>query len=342
MRRWLAGAAAAVVVVACGVGAAAAGVWQPGDGEKVALRYTWEAGSPRVYRMTQKTESSSVMPGGMGEQKMSQTQVMRLRMVPKEIDDAGIATIEATVDAVRFSLEGPMSVEYDSEDPAAKAEHPAARLMAALVGSAFTFTLTPAGDAADLTGMDEVLDRVAAEAGAPQMAENLKRQLGNGAMEGMMDQQLRLLPEGPVAVGDAWKTSFEVPLPIGRVRSESTLTLAAVEEVDGRKVARMPVETSITLDEAGPEGLPPGMSMKMEGAAGQGFVLFDVEGGFLRTLETTTTLPMSVTAKGMGEGGADLVIAQTVKSTMKMELVDAEEKAAEPEKKEPAAKPAGE
>jgi|GEM_PF-2509874 len=299
--------------------------------EPVTLKYSWSPDRPLLYRLTQQTDADMSGVPGQGDVHLSQSQTMRLRLHVANVAPDGAATIRTTVEAVQFEMTPPAGekVEYDSEagqglapDPGEE-RHPAATAMAAFVGESFTFEIAPDGDVRNVQGMDAILRKISDQVGDPAMEEMFRGKFADSAMESMLEQAFKLLPDRPVEAGETWQTSLDQTVPsLGTLRIENTMTFERAEPADGGgQIARIPITISTTLDRTGVDDseLPEGTTISLEDSAGRGLLAFDIDRGELKLLEMTSRLPMRLT---MTMGDEEVNIKQDVTSTVKFERLD--------------------
>jgi hypothetical protein len=211
-----------------------------GTKETVDLRFQFEEGETYALKMTM--EQDVVMWINGNEQETHQTMVVTQVFDVKEVHFDGSATIEVTFDHMAMKAESPQGVfEYDSEDPPDEVPLQA-KGFAAMVGETFTMRITPEGRVTEVSGIDELYDRMLEDLELPEemkkmLGEQMKRQFGNEAIKGMVENFTAVLPPEPVAVGDSW--SNEITLTAG---------FTAILEVTGTLTDRTDGVSTIELD----------------------------------------------------------------------------------------------
>jgi hypothetical protein len=138
----------------------------------------------------------------------------------------------------------------------------------------------------------------------------LEGMFGEEAMQGLMQQGMQTLPEGPVSPGGQWGYVLALPLPFGTAAYSYTYTLREVTREGGRQVAR--IDLAGTVGELEPDSDDPMAGMiQFSGGDVTGQVDFDVDRGLL--LRTSVSSTLTLTAMGQ---------AMETRSTQEMELVE--------------------
>lgn len=304
-------------------------------GGPVDIKYKWTKGDVITYRMVQDTSGTTTMPG-QAPMKMAQTVTSTTRMEVESVAEDGAATVRSSTEAMRVESKSPMGGEmvYDSADPkGADADSPVAAVFDAMIGQGFTMVITPGGEVRSVDGMDELIDRLAANAGVPMALDNLKKSMGDAAMQGAMEQAFKMWTKEGVEPGDTWTGALENAVPmLGTMKIDATMTLKDVKEIDGRRLARVG-HVMKTSFEASKDAMMPGMTITVDPSTSEGETLFDLDRGQLHRMEMSMPMPMTIT---MDQGGQTMTMKQDMTTKMVMERV---ENAAEGKEGAPAEKP---
>jgi hypothetical protein len=238
-----------------------------------------------------------------------------------DVDDEGAMTIKASFGPVYMKVEGPQGTfEYDSEDPPDEVPLPA-QGMAALVGCSFTVKFTPEGKIEELTGVDEMFDKIIEAIELPdeqmkdQMIEDMKKQFGGDALKEMMENMTAIFPDEPVGVGDFWKQKMAITRGFPMI-IESTFTLAGRE--DG--VAELEVESTI---QPNPDAEPMkmgGMTMKIKLKGTQeGTLKIDEATGWFVEGKITQEMEGEMVMSGAPGMEEEMSLPMRIKSTITFE-----------------------
>lgn len=150
------------------------------------------------------------------------------------------AAVSARADGQNFT--------FDSAIPAAKSGNPEfdkeVETLQALIGNALTYQLAADGKVSRVEGIQAAISKAPAEA-----AKGLEEQLQEQRLKDQFEQQIRLVPDTPVNVGDTWKRLEQVP-----VQGGSTLAVDREYKYvgpvikDGRSVDHIGVkDESVTI-----------------------------------------------------------------------------------------------
>jgi len=142
--------------------------------------------------------------------------------------------------------------------------------------------------------------------------DNLAPGVDNKALLNQMQQQLEMMPNRPVRVGEKWEKKINVPV-AGQKPMEMTakMTLKSVDMVNGRAIASIGIVGSIdaVIEQQG-------MKMSMKSKKFEGTMKFDVVDGY--SPETSVDMVMVMTPMGDAAammGATDISAKTTVKTT---------------------------
>jgi hypothetical protein len=287
--------------------------------EKVDLRFRLEKGQEYKVLTTMEQEIVQWLQGN--EMEVLQTIGIGQTLKVTDVDDKGAMTVAATFGPVAMKMEGPQgSFEFDSEDPPDEVPL-AAQGMAAILGCSFTMKFTPKGKIEELTGVDEMLDKMFEGIELPdgelkdKMLEDMKKQFGADALKEMMENMMAMFPDKPVGVGDFWKQKVTITRGFPMV-IESTYTLAGRE--DG--VAELEVESTIEPNaDAEPMKVGPmSMKFKLKGTQEGTLKINEATGWFVEGKMTQEMEGETIISGAPGQG-EEMSIPMRIKSTITFE-----------------------
>jgi hypothetical protein len=201
-----------------------------------------------------------------------------------DVDDDGVHTIKATYGRVRMNVSGGgQSMSYDSDNPSA-ASNPGLKMLGAMVGSSLVMKVTPQGKTLEVTGVDEMVEKMSED--APPGAQAQLEQQAESITQSF-DQMMAALPKEPIDIGDTWSGSMEMASdPNMPMKVDATYTLydrkdgKAIIKIDGKMSSSKGVSgtmegTTRINEETGwteggemnmdMEGTVQGVEMEMEG-----------------------------------------------------------------------------
>jgi len=217
------------------------------------------------YEMIQRTQARVDLPEGMVDrlppdfrpQEMGEVvQVIRTvhRVQVMEGDEVGSLRLRTTYESAEFESTNPLGRErYDSRVDAAATSLQSA-FVAALVGLevegdvARDGTPVPGTFRSSKTA-EEIVEGLPMETRG-MMGPAVSALMDPDAIGGILRPGTSLgWPSGPLEVGDRWEQEGEWQIPmVGGSRSRMVFTLVAVENWEGRRVARIEGEISTALD----------------------------------------------------------------------------------------------
>ena len=289
--------------------------------QQTTLRWRFEAGEERVYRMTMVSETD--MPGGQGMMVSENVQTLRWEVI--DVSDAGDATVRMTTERVQMKISGAMAnldVDSASEEPSAD---PMAKMLTAMAGTGYTVVFGPGGELKDVQGLDEMRAAIRA-AVSPEAAALLDQMLdttvSDESIRSMFQQGFQPFPDRSVGPGDSWDVSATMSIPMmGTMTTSMALTFDRIERRNGSSIAVIhstgTIVTSPDQQAAGPDaGMTPLAGMFEIGDAETiGTMEWDIDRGLLLKNTTSTTMEMT-----MSMSGRQMVMS--IIANMTMELVE--------------------
>ena len=175
-----------------------------------------ETGS--VYQLTMETTLSSNMIIDSQRQTMEQSNLNKYTYNVESVDENGNMRIAVTYDRIKFNSKiGPQQIEYDSEFPPDYYE-PATIGFKALVGSVINIEITSSGEILEISGIDEIIDNILAEANLPEtefkakFESDIRSQFGYDATKQALEQISGFYPDKPIMVGESWSKDIDITL----------------------------------------------------------------------------------------------------------------------------------
>jgi hypothetical protein len=208
------------------------------------------------------------------------------------------ASVTKAIERIRLSIKGPQGVpiNFDSSDdqeptgPLAQV----APLLRALIGLEFTSVMNARGE---LLSSDAGERMAAALKRDPKLADSFDKVLPEDSLKEIAGMSALALPEGPVQVGDTWKSSKTLQNPLlGKQNVEITYTYAGPVEHEGRQVSRISYEQLYEFGDKPDESL----KIKVRQQTFEGEILFDPEIGRMLQSNARQTIELEI-ARGANQ-----------------------------------------
>jgi uncharacterized protein DUF6263 len=286
------------------------------DAKSVSLILQFPAGRSDRMVTTQdlrQTLTSDALPAPINQvQKQTMETVLRV---------GEGRSIDVTFERIRSSdnFRG-AEVTYDS-DKDKDSEDPSARVLNALIGAKLQMRFGADSKVEQFSGMNDVLDQLAKKHPAQAaMIGQLKQGLGDDAYKEMMTGFLSgFLPGKPVSPGDTWSATQSQKLAgLGSIQLKLNYKLDAVEERDGRKLAKISFDGKGTLE--GNFGLK-GAQIKADDVEQKGVIYFDLDRGWLADQKYDQTMKGTVSVTS--PEGKEIRIAVEQKATFEVRVIAA-------------------
>jgi len=312
----------------------------PAFAESATLRIRPEAGKTYRYVMTQE-QTTRVGLGPMGEQETASTNRIEFRQTAAEV-----APDEVTFDAVygRMRTEtsiGGQTLVFDSADEGA----PGREILGKLVGTTLRMTMTDRGKITRVEGFDAIFEDMLAGMGddpkAKPLVDMFRASFNDEAMAGLFQQNMPVLPEGPISEGSAWTWSSELANPaVGTMAVRYDFDLEGFEEKLGRRCARAAMKFALThsgefpmFDQlkkmAAAEGQEMDLSAEIGRSEGGGTIWIDLASGMTVVMDSTLDMDMkmALSMPGLADSpeappGGKLEMTMAMTTRQKLELHD--------------------
>lgn len=265
--------------------------------DKVQIKMTY---APGTYEMTTRMEMANTSAYD-GQEMPGQKMTIEMVMVTTvgQPDAKGSRPVTIKYSSFKQKIETPAAtVSYDSSKPAEEQSKELAAVLSPLLKATITATLDEQGRFVNVKGLDEMWDSMAAT--SPQMkltAQEMKKSVGDDAMAAMMNKQSELLPDTPVGVGDTFKKSAAMPLPmLGKMDVAFSGKVAQIDKTAAGNL--------VTIDFVGKGSLPKKTTTQMGSTnvdmdeitfSQQGPVVFDATQGIVTSANFKQNLVMIMT-----------------------------------------------
>jgi hypothetical protein len=209
-----------------------------GPAEKLLLRQ-WS--SPGAYEMTVTSEAEQTVTVGkrvLPGQRTSQTMVLSLTV--EKPDASGDRTIGIAYRRLQHRIsEAGRVMAFDSDGPRQKQDPDLAAALGPLLKARVTVVLSGGGEVRSVRGLDELWDEmIRKDPASAALLEQMKQQMGNGMIRSLLEKDRKMLPSGPVGVGDVWEVGSIQSMPfVGAVDGTQQCTFKAIEKTAAGKLA---------------------------------------------------------------------------------------------------------
>lgn len=175
---------------------------------EVNLKYKFKAGEEYEYVQRSKQNAVQNLPG-MGEMKMDGNLGGTMILKIKSVDEKGTARIETQYSKLKMVTNSfIMSMSMDSEG---SQEEDGNKIMKALTGKTFFFSLTKTGKVEDVEGVENLyssLGSLGLDSDVVSKAQKtLKQTINDKSIKTLLENGLVSYPDNAVKAGDSWNTS---------------------------------------------------------------------------------------------------------------------------------------
>jgi hypothetical protein len=260
--------------------------------EPIQLRYKAEAGRKVDWKLGLETEMDAHLPGAgdAGKMKMSTGTKIEGGYEVQSVEDGGDFTVRRTVRRMITKVSGAQDVTIDSDKPGddgsalGKAMKP---LMKVMTETPISMKMSPLGKVleVDMKPLLETLDNAGGKALAGTLRELTRETVRNSFVP---------LPEEAVKAGDAYeagKMAWKVP---GRGECTVKMRYQVVAVSADKKQALLRPKGDLSLV----PGKKGGVSFALESKSLDGWLLFDVEKGYVVRSRTNIKLVVKLAAAG--------------------------------------------
>lgn len=278
---------------------------------QVTLQYKFKTGDEFEYVQRSKQNAVQTLPG-MGEMKMDGALGGTMQLKIKGVDEKGTARIEAQYSKLKMVTNSfIMSMSMDSEG---SQEEDGNKIMKAMTGKPFFFSLTKTGKVEGVEGVENLysgLSSLDLDADVVSKAQKtLKQTINDKSIKTLLENGLVSYPESSVKAGDSWNTSsiqaVNFPMTI-----ENTWTLKSSEANTALVVCNGNLKT---IDKEKINNLVNGMKSKSDLNGTQTMnANVDVKSGWPKEVKIVSDLKGTMTLLAGGMIPQDMEIPMTVK-----------------------------
>lgn len=198
-------------------------------------------------------------------------------------DPTGRQRITTVLRRIRQQIEmGEVSRSYDSTGPPVEQDPDLVAVFAPMIGWRLVATIDPGGNVLAAEGAEAIWDHLRAESPAARRLLEKAQAVASGCLGyRFIGQTARMLPSGPVAVGDEWLVEFKTAMPfVGTVAWKATCRLQELAVGTMSPVAVVAYTGTLETSN-GSKGQPGLEGLKVMGIqlTQEGHVLIDVKTG---------------------------------------------------------------
>lgn len=278
---------------------------------QVTLQYKFKTGDEFEYVQRSKQNAVQVLPG-MGEMKMDGALGGTMHLKIKSVDEKGTARIEAQYSKLKMVTNSfIMSMSMDSEGSQEEAFN---KIMKAMTGKPFFFSLTKTGKVENVEGVENLysgLGSLELDSDVVSKAQKtLKQTINDKSVKTLLENGLVTYPDQALKTGDSWNTSsiqsVNFPMTIENTWSlKSSEAAGAVVSCQG---------TLKTIDKEKVNNLVNGMKSKSDLNGNQNMTAnVDVKTGWPKEVKILSDLKGTMTLLAGGMIPQDMEIPMTVK-----------------------------
>lgn len=190
---------------------------------------------PGQYLTTVQMDNKSVTKVGGQDIATDTKQTMEIVYDVAKPDDAGNVVIQMKFRRFAQTVNGPMGeMSFDSAKPD-EGNQDLGKALLPLTKASIKLTVGADGTVKEVSGLSEMWDKMDLPAAAKAQ---MKQNLGDKMISGMIQQQTAALPSKPVSVGESWKSEQEMAVPmLGQMKPDLTITLKEVKQSESGKRA---------------------------------------------------------------------------------------------------------
>jgi hypothetical protein len=278
---------------------------------EVSLQYKFKAGDEYEYIQRSKQNAVQNLPG-MGEMKMDGALGGTMLLKIKSVDEKGTARIETQYSQLKMVTNSfIMSMSMDSDG---SQEEDGNKIMKAMTGKTFFFSLTKTGKVENVEGVENLYSGLGSlgidEDVVAKAQKTLKQTINDKSIKTLLENGLVMYPDQAVKTGESWNTSsvqaVNFPMTIDNTWSLKSLdgTVATIASNGNLK----------TIDKDKVNNLVNGMKSKSDLNGTQtmnGKV--DVKSGWPKEVKIISDLKGTMTLLAGGLIPQDMEIPMTVK-----------------------------
>lgn len=200
------------------------------SGDTIDLKFNLPKGSSYDYNM----DMDMSVKGNMGGQQMNVTNKMAMGYHFSTIDDsAGWKKISSTISRIAMNIDaGGMKIDYDSDKPndtSNVVNGTMGKVLGAMKGGEFTFTMNDKGKIGSVTGINEMMNKMMSSVpGAGAMSGSMGSAFNEDNFKQNIQQAFGMYPDKPVKPGDSWTSTMNMNNGGMQMKLDNTYTLESV------------------------------------------------------------------------------------------------------------------
>lgn len=267
---------------------------------KVLLRLNLQKNA--VYEMNMQS-NSDINQEMMGQNmKISQKLQMIFSFHVTDVLPNKNFQIQYSMDRMKMDVDvNGNQISFDSQNP--DENSPLGPVLKAMNAMKVTFELTPLGKVTQVSGLDEVVQKIAAN---PQLAQSMQMFSNKENFQNFTEQTFSYIPENKISEGDKWSTQIKMP---SLMDSKVTMNF----EVAGLSKGMLNLNVNSDVNAQGPveqNGMK--MDMNMTGTQ-SGTMAIDTNDGWARSSTLNQKFDMKLKLKNP-QTGADMEIPMKINS----------------------------
>jgi surface antigen len=152
-------------------------------------------------------------------------------------DSAGYKTVSSTFSKIGMNMNMMgMSMDFDSDKPSTDTAGPMAimgKMLGAMKGGKFTFTMNEKGEVGSVTGMKEMMEKAFASIDVNQgamMTQSIGKSFDEASFKKNIEQSFAAYPDKPVKPGDTWTKTTNNETQGMKMKMDNTYTLESVTD----------------------------------------------------------------------------------------------------------------
>lgn len=223
---------------------------KPGSGDAITLKFNLPTGSSYNYNI----DMNMLMKGDANGQPINMNNKMAMGYnFYATGDSAGWKKLTATINRIAMNIDaGAMKINFDSDKPTDSSDVASGimgKVLGALKGGHFGFTMNDKGQVGEVTGIEEMVQRMMSSLNVPNaelMSANVNSAFNKENFKQNIQQSFGMYPDKPVKPGDTWTSSMSMNNQGMQMKMDNTYTLESVSNNN----AHVKINSKITSPEA--------------------------------------------------------------------------------------------
>ncbi len=320
--------ACAVLLPACvSAGAFAGAARTRPAGEKVLLK---RRHPPGRYVLTQVSDIEQTMAiDGEKRPKQHLSQTLVVLMAVDKPDEAGVVKMALTYRRFEQTMRTGRRVStFASDAPPKKPDSPIAAAIRKLMKTRIVVEVGPGGKVRSVSGLGEMWTALGKTGPRGEvLARQLRKQLGDRMIKGLIEKQWEMIPARGVSVGETWRHDARLEVPFaGQVECRQQCSLKAVEAAPGGRIAIIEYAGKIRSDKEVTTAFGAiELTVDSVDMDRRGTVQFNVDTGMVAGASVHQTGTMVMSGKERDDTETEVRLDQEVKSKVTVRPAEAGE-----------------